>query len=50
MGLGYAIGGDLEAAAAFLKNLSGFLVSLSLVAGGVLLASGALAPDRRDRP
>lgn len=40
MALGYAIGGDLEAAADFLKSLSGFLVSLSILAGSALVASG----------
>jgi membrane-associated protein len=40
MALGYAIGGDLEAAADFLKNLSGLLVSLSILGGSALIASG----------
>jgi membrane protein DedA with SNARE-associated domain len=38
LGLGYAVGASLEAAAGFLANLSIFLVSLA-----VLLASGAVA-------
>jgi len=42
MGLGYAIGSNLEAAADFLKNLSGLLVSLSVLAGSVLIAAGRL--------
>jgi membrane protein DedA with SNARE-associated domain len=33
LGLGYAVGGDLDAAAGFLQNLSGFLVSLAALAG-----------------
>lgn len=33
MGLGYAVGSDLEAAAGFLKNLSGFLASLAVFIG-----------------
>jgi membrane protein DedA with SNARE-associated domain len=33
MGLGYAVGSDLDAATGFLKNLSGFLVSLAILAG-----------------
>jgi membrane protein DedA with SNARE-associated domain len=33
MGLGYAVGSDLDAATGFLKNLSGFLVSLAMLAG-----------------
>lgn len=40
MALGYAIGSDLEAAADFLKNLSGLLVSASVLAGGALVAAG----------
>jgi membrane protein DedA with SNARE-associated domain len=40
LGLGYAIGGNLEAAADFLKNLSGLLVSVTLFAGCALIASG----------
>jgi membrane protein DedA with SNARE-associated domain len=42
MALGYAIGGDLEAAADFLKNLSGLLVSVSVLAGSALIASGRI--------
>lgn len=33
LGLGYSIGGDLEAATDFLKNLTGFLVSLAILVG-----------------
>ena len=33
MGLGYAVGSDLDAAAGFLQNLTGFLVSLAMLAG-----------------
>lgn len=33
MGLGYAVGSDLDAAAGFLQNLTGFLVSLAMFAG-----------------
>jgi membrane protein DedA with SNARE-associated domain len=33
MGLGYAVGSDLDAAAGFLKNLSGFLVLLAMLIG-----------------
>lgn len=40
LGLGYAIGTDLEAAAGFLANLSGLLVSLLVLAGSGLVASG----------
>jgi membrane protein DedA with SNARE-associated domain len=43
LGLGYAIGGDLEAAAGFLTNLSGFLISLVLLVGFGLIASGRVA-------
>jgi membrane protein DedA with SNARE-associated domain len=40
MGLGYGIGGNLEYATDFLKNLSGFLVSLSILVAATLMASG----------
>ena len=33
LGLGYAVGSDLDAAAGFLQNLSGFLVSLAVLIG-----------------
>lgn len=33
LGLGYGVGGDLEAATDFLKNLTGFLVSLAILVG-----------------
>lgn len=37
VGLGYTIAGDVEAAAAFLKNLTGLLISLAVCAGVMLL-------------
>jgi len=40
LGLGYAIGADLEAAAGFLTNLSGLLVMLVLLGGSALMAFG----------
>jgi membrane protein DedA with SNARE-associated domain len=40
LGLGYAIGADLEAAAGFLTNLSGLLVMLVLLGGSGLIAFG----------
>ena len=40
MGLGYGIGGNLEYATDFLKNLSGFLVSASILAAATLMATG----------
>jgi membrane protein DedA with SNARE-associated domain len=42
LGLGYSIGGDLEAATAFLTNLSGFLLSLVVLAGSGVIASGRM--------
>jgi membrane protein DedA with SNARE-associated domain len=39
-GLGYLIGGNLEAATGFLTNLSGLLVSLTLLLAAALVASG----------
>jgi undecaprenyl-diphosphatase len=39
-GLGYLIGGELEAATGFLTNLSGLLVSLTLLVAAILVASG----------
>jgi membrane protein DedA with SNARE-associated domain len=45
LGLGYGIGGDLEAAAGFLANLSGTLLSLAVLAG-----AGVVASDRFSRP
>jgi membrane protein DedA with SNARE-associated domain len=44
MGLGFAVGGSLEAAAGFLQNLSGLLVSLAVFAGSGLLAGGVIGP------
>ena len=40
MGLGYAIGGSLEAATEFLSNLTGLLLSLALLAGCGIIAWG----------
>jgi membrane protein DedA with SNARE-associated domain len=40
LGLGYGIGADLEAAAGFLTNLSGFLVALAVLVGSGLVALG----------
>jgi membrane protein DedA with SNARE-associated domain len=40
LGLGYVIGASLEAATGFLTNLSGFLLSLTVLAGSGLVASG----------
>jgi len=49
LGLGYGIGADLEAAAGFLTNLSGLLVSLAVLAASWLIASGrTLVPLRQD--
>jgi membrane protein DedA with SNARE-associated domain len=42
LGLGYAIGGDLEAATDFLKNLTGLLVSAPILAGSALVAAGRI--------
>jgi membrane protein DedA with SNARE-associated domain len=39
-GLGYLIGGNLEAATGFLTNLSGLLLSLTLLMAAALIASG----------
>jgi len=41
MGLGYAVGGDLEAATRFLQNLAGALISLALLMwAGLALRKG----------
>jgi len=40
LGLGYVIGASLEAATGFLTNLSGFLLSLTVLAGSGLVVSG----------
>ena len=50
VGLGYVIAGDVEAAAEFLKNLTGLLVSIAAVAALVLALSarGAPASDAAD--
>jgi membrane protein DedA with SNARE-associated domain len=42
LGLGYVIGGDLEAAAGFLANLSGLLISMTLLVAFGLIASGRI--------
>jgi membrane protein DedA with SNARE-associated domain len=42
LGLGYGIGADLEAAAGFLTNLSGLLITLSVLAASGLVASGRM--------
>ncbi|HLB16091.1 MAG TPA: hypothetical protein VJM14_14255, partial [Burkholderiales bacterium] len=43
LGLGYAVGTDLEAASSFLANLSLLLVFLATSIGAGLVASGRLA-------
>jgi membrane protein DedA with SNARE-associated domain len=50
LGLGYAIGADLEAAAGFLTNLSGLIVSLAVLAASWLIASGRALATRRQDP
>lgn len=51
LGLGYGIGSDPEAAAGFLANLSGLLISLAVLAASWLIASGrTLVPLRQDAP
>jgi membrane protein DedA with SNARE-associated domain len=40
LGLGYAVGSDLEAAASFLTNLSLLLLSLTILAGSGLVGAG----------
>jgi membrane protein DedA with SNARE-associated domain len=42
LGLGYTIGGDLEAATGFLTNLTGLLVSAPILAGSALIAAGRI--------
>ena len=42
LGLGYGVGSDLEAAAGFLANLSGSLISLAVLAASWLIASGRM--------
>jgi membrane protein DedA with SNARE-associated domain len=48
LGLGYAIGGDLEAAAGFLKNVSGMLISSALLVGAGVVAFGPSFRSARD--
>jgi membrane protein DedA with SNARE-associated domain len=43
LGLGYGVGGDLDAATGLLKALTGLLVSLALLVGFTLLATGQAA-------
>ncbi len=40
LGLGYAVGSDLDAATGFLANLSGLLISLAVLTASWLVASG----------
>jgi len=40
LGLGYGIGSDLRAATDFLTNLSGLLLSLTVLAASGLIAAG----------
>jgi membrane protein DedA with SNARE-associated domain len=47
VGLGYAIGGSLEAAADFLKNLSGLLVSIAVLVGSAIVVWKSVDPGRR---
>ncbi len=47
VGLGYVIVGDVEAAAEFLENLTGLLVSLAIVAALILFLSKPANPARR---
>lgn len=49
LGLGAAVGSDLEAAAGFLTNLSLFLLLLTVLAGSGLIAAGR-APALREQP
>jgi membrane protein DedA with SNARE-associated domain len=44
LGLGYALGGSIEAATEFLKNLTGLLLSLSMLTASTIFA---FAPARR---
>jgi membrane protein DedA with SNARE-associated domain len=49
LGLGYAVGGELDAATRFLQNLAGLLVALALLVGtGLALrrAPAAVGPAR----
>jgi membrane-associated protein len=49
LGLGYAVGSDLDAATGFLANLSGLLISLAVLAASWLVASGRVRlPQRQD--
>lgn len=52
LGLGYGIGADWEAATGFLTNLSGFLVSATVLAASGLIAAGWLPaqPSSNGRP
>src|SRR5581483_5058378 len=44
LGLGYAVGGSFDAATEFLKNLSGLLLSVSMLAAAMLVFSGRVRP------
>jgi len=46
VGLGYSVGSDLDAAAGFLQNLTGFLASLAILAGLGLAAFGQSGTSR----
>jgi membrane-associated protein len=50
LGLGAAVGSDLEAAAGFLTNLSLLLVLLTLLAGSGLVAAGRIPVLRQQSP
>jgi membrane protein DedA with SNARE-associated domain len=47
LGLGYAVGTDLEAASSFLANLSLLLVSLAILTGTVLVTAGRATGGER---
>jgi membrane-associated protein len=47
VGLGYALAGNVDAATDFLKNLTGLLVSLSLLAASTLIVSSRRSGKRR---
>lgn len=47
MGLGYALGGSIEAATDFLKNLTGLLLSLSALVASALMVSVRSTPTPR---
>jgi hypothetical protein len=47
VGLGYALAGNVDAATDFLKNLTGLLVSLSLLVASTLIVSSRRSGKRR---